>query len=101
MNLTYPTRRHPGTPRARIRLPHALRRYETQLRPVGDAGLRAVRVARDLSARYLAPPVRVLTGAGRGVLLGAFTALLAGAHFGWLELTVAAMAGFISVLLCV
>ena len=101
MNLTYPTRRPSDAPRARIRLPQAVRRYEAQLRPVGEALLRAARVSRDLSARYLAPPLRALTGAGRGVLLGVLAAWLVGAHFGWLELTVAAAAGLISVLLCI
>lgn len=101
MNLTYPARQHSGPPRFRIRLPQALRRYETRLRPAADAILRIARVARDLSARYVAPPLRVLTGAGRGVLLGSLAAWLVGAHFGWLELTVAAMAGFISILLCI
>jgi uncharacterized protein (DUF58 family) len=101
MNLTYPAGRPASAQRVRVQLQRALHRYETQLRPIGAAALRAARVARDLFARYLAPPLRVLTGAGRGVLLGAIAAWLVGAHFGWLELTVAATAGLVSVLLCV
>ena len=100
MNLTYPAKGDSGPLRSRLRAPRALRRYETRLRPAGEAALRTARVARDLSARYLTPPLRVLTGAGRGVLIGSLAAWLVGAHFGWLELTVAATAGFITVLMC-